>query len=130
MKIYLVSADGRVSNIAMEYALALEKVVSGQAEEVYADPRDVRSFKGIRLIDRTSPARPAFHRPSLETSNTAITHDTSIKNAGYFFIEGPLQRECIDAHEMVEAWPDEYDRNAVVISAGKVRGATFAAVIA
>jgi len=102
---------------------ALELLRNGVIEEI----KDARGeFLGIIKPEKPTNPKERFHRPSLETSNTAITHDTSIKNAGYFFIEGPLQRECIDAHEMVEAWPDEYDRNAVVISAGKVRGATLA----
>jgi len=122
-RIYLVAADGRVTNIHMPYSVALDKLLAGQAEEVYGDPRDPRSFKGIRLIDRAQCSQPSFYRPSLETSHTAITHDTSIKNAGYFFDEGPRQADCVSAHELVECWPEEHDRNAVIISAGRVCGA-------
>lgn len=109
----------------IDFHVALEKVRTGQAEEVYGDPSKPESFRGIRLLDKSTPSKPSFHRPSLETSNSAITHDTTIKNAGYFFDEGPQQKECVRAHDLVESWPEEYDRNAVVISAGKVHGATW-----
>jgi hypothetical protein len=126
MKIYLVASDGRLTNVWMDYGLALDKVCSGEAEQVYADPSNPLTFRGIRLIDRPTSPQPSFHRPSLETSNTAISHDVSLLNAGYFFDEGPRQRECVSAHELVECWPNEHDRNAVVVSAGKVYGASYA----
>ena len=104
----------------MKGSHAFQALKDGRAEEIH---NDAREFVGIILRDKAAPLKPQFHRPSLDSSDTAISDETSFQNAGYFFPSGPEQPACESAHEIVVHYPEAHDTLAVVICAGTVHGA-------
>ncbi len=109
----------------MPYEMALSKLRSGEIEEVYEIPGIPESFKGVRLCEKPGTPRSDFYRPTLDSSDTAISPDVSLNNAGFFFKSGPKAAECVVAHDYVCAYPYAHDNRAVVISAGLIHGATI-----
>ncbi len=118
-RIYLVSRDGAVSSVHIPYHLALEKLRSGEIDEVYEIPGKPATFKGVRL--RESPAKQpdSFFRGSLDQSKCSLPESDSAANAG-----AASEKRIARARGKVCAWPLAHDDRAVVISAGMIHGAT------
>ena len=99
--------------------------VPGKSKKSMTIPGIAESFKGVRLCEKPGTPRSDFYRPTLDSSDTAISPDVSVNNAGLFFqIWVSAWHECIAAHDYVCAYPAAHDDRAVVISAGMIHGAT------
>lgn len=114
-RIYLVSQDGAVSSVHMPYELAIEKLRTGEIEEVYETPGDPSTFRGVRLCERRGQPRQDFYRGSLDLSKATITQAQSERNA-----EAVADSFWNFDRLRVAAWPNEHDRRNVIISAGRV----------
>jgi hypothetical protein len=106
----------------MKGSSAFDAMRAGRAEEVYSDTHE---FIGIIMLEKPVSLSPQFHRPSLDSSDPAISDRTCFYNAGYYFPDGPEEAPCIASHDLVTEYPAIHDDRAVTICAGKIHGATI-----
>ncbi len=116
-RVPVLSPDTRQFSCWMKSTDALQALKLGRAEELY---NSAGEFQGIVLRESPVTTSQERYRSSLEGSNSSLTESDSLANAGI-----AKAARVFKAREKVGAWPVEYDHNAVVISAGRVRGATL-----
>jgi len=95
---------------------ATELLRRGIIEEVYDH---LGNFKGIIKPERPYTPSERFHRSSLIDSERSLTLRDSLGNIGA--LSEAANRRAVDR---VYAWPMVHDDLAVVISAGRVYGAS------